>query len=123
MKLIAWTDRNIEKRAKDASDVHYLIKTYSDIPQVEDELYAGGYMEAQDWDQTFASAVKLGVDTGAIASQDAVDVVQQELFHHENNKVLFARDMLGEPHVIESDSAMTLLDRFIDGFTTGVRGH
>ena len=50
------------------------------------------------WDETRASAVKLGKDTGAIASPEAVKLLRKNLFEHPSNRALFVRDMLdGQP--------------------------
>jgi len=58
LKLIAWLDRDVGLRSKDASDFVYLIKTYSKIPEIFDTLYDQDFMEKQGWDETKASAMK-----------------------------------------------------------------
>lgn len=118
LKLVAWTDRAVEKRAKDASDIRYLIESYAKIPLIFETLYDGGYMEARDWDETLASAIKLGEDAGVIASEDTVAVLHHQLFNNEKNKALFIRDMQSGKHVTDSDPAIKLLDLFIEGFVS-----
>ncbi|MGI2029118.1 hypothetical protein [Endozoicomonas acroporae] len=116
LKLVAWTDRAVEKRAKDASDIRYLIETYPDIPVILKALYDDGYMEKLDWDATLASAVKLGEDSGSIASEDTVAVLHDLLFNNEKNKAKFALDMQPRGYGSDSERARQLLDSFIQGF-------
>ena len=68
LKLVSWLDREREMRAKDATDLIYLIQNYSKIPGVRETLYEEGYMEAQEWDEELASTMKLGEDVAVIAS-------------------------------------------------------
>ncbi|MEH8017101.1 nucleotidyl transferase AbiEii/AbiGii toxin family protein [Rheinheimera muenzenbergensis] len=67
LKLIAWIERGQEFQGKDASDIYYLIRHYSKIPSVYDLLHVQGYMEAQDYDDIKASAMKLADEVNAMA--------------------------------------------------------
>lgn len=70
LKLIAWTDRARDKRAKDALDFTYLLTTYERIPAVQNTLYSEEWTEIMDsyeWDITQAAANKLGHDAANIA--------------------------------------------------------
>lgn len=69
LKLIAWLERDPHKKPKDAEDIVYIISSYSKIPEVFDALYEDGHMEAQDWNETLASASKLAADCAKIASR------------------------------------------------------
>lgn len=93
LKLVSWLDREIELRAKDATDFGYLIQTYSKIPEISDALYEEGYMEAQEWDEPKASATKLGKDAAVIASPKTVEFLESELFSNLDRTEQFVRDM------------------------------
>jgi predicted nucleotidyltransferase len=92
LKLIAWLDRDVDLRSKDASDFTYLVETYSKIPEIFDTLYDQDYMEAQGWDETKASAMKLGKDVSEIASPDTKDFLEAALFNNDIAET-FIRDM------------------------------
>ncbi len=93
LKLVAWLDRSAEKRPKDASDIKYLIETFHKIPVIFDELYEHGYMEAQQYDQTKASAMKLGHDVGVLASDKTKEYLEKKLFSDPTNIESLAREM------------------------------
>ena len=93
LKLVSWLDREVGLRAKDAADFEYLIWSYTKIPEIRDALFEEGQMEAQDWDQTKASAMKLGQDTSSISSSATRDFLKESLFDRPSKKEEFARDM------------------------------
>jgi len=93
LKLIAWLDREVELRAKDAADFEYLIQSYSKVPQIYDALYEDGYMEAQEWNETKASAMKLGTDVAKIASVETIAFLKKELFLQPDRTEQFVREM------------------------------
>lgn len=93
LKLIAWLDRDVDLRPKDASDFTYLIETYSKIPEILDVLYDQDYMESQGWDETKASAMKLGKDVSEIASIDTKVFLETALFNDDLKVEQFLRDM------------------------------
>ncbi|WP_317916843.1 nucleotidyl transferase AbiEii/AbiGii toxin family protein [Vibrio sp. MACH09] len=93
LKLIAWLDRESDKRRKDATDLLYLICTYSKIPSIYDALFDEGYMDAQDYDDLKASACKLGTDIAAISSAQAKDFLNQKLFDDEALMDVLGREM------------------------------
>lgn len=93
LKLVSWLDRPAEKRPKDASDIKYLIETFSKIPVVSDELYAKGFMAKQDFDETKASAMKLGHDVGILASQKTKQYLEKKLFSRPDTIEALAREM------------------------------
>ena len=98
LKLLAWLDREFDLRPKDASDFVYLIETYSKIPEVFDVLYEQDYMETQGWDETKASAMKLGTDVSEIASPDTKTFLEAALFNNDVKKEQFVRDMKNNSH-------------------------
>ncbi len=87
LKLVSWLDRKVELRPKDATDFLYLIESYSKIPEINEALFDQGYMEAQEWDETKASAMKLGKDVSEIASRETKDFLLAELFNQEKNQI------------------------------------
>lgn len=93
LKLVAWLDRESDKRKKDATDLLYLISTYSKIPFVFEALYDDGFMEAQEYDELKASACKLGADVAAIASEQTRKFLQDELFKKEALLHVLSREM------------------------------
>jgi predicted nucleotidyltransferase len=93
LKLIAWLDRPVEKRRKDAVDILYLITTYPRIPQVLDSLYDDGYMEAQDWHEPKAGAMKLGNDVQALAFPETMSFLERRLLSHARNIERLAAEM------------------------------
>ena len=93
LKLIAWLDRDIDLRSKDASDFTYLVETYSKIPEISNALYDQDYMEFQGWNETKASAMKLGKDVSEITSMDTKVFLETKLFKNDEKSELFVRDM------------------------------
>jgi len=98
LKLIAWLDRDFDLRPKDASDFTYIVETYSKIPEIFDALYEQDYMEIQGWDETKASAMKLGKDVSDIASIDTKTFLKIELFISEVKVEQFVRGMEKNTH-------------------------
>ena len=98
LKLIAWLDRDIDLRSKDASDFFYLIDTYHKIPEIRDALYDQDFMETQEWDETKASAMKLAKDVSEITSPDTKTFLEATLFNSDAKKEQFVRDMENNTH-------------------------
>jgi len=101
LKLVSWLDREVELRGKDATDVEYLIQSYSKIPEIYDALYDEGYMEAREWDETKASAMKLGEDVAEIASMETIEFLEEELFNNSARTEQFVRDMQGQKSLMQ----------------------
>ncbi|MEK7258178.1 MAG: nucleotidyl transferase AbiEii/AbiGii toxin family protein [Pseudomonadota bacterium] len=104
LKLVAWLDRPEERRPKDAIDIKYLIETFSKIPAVNDELYAQGYMAKQDFDETKASAMKLGHDVGMLASHNTKQYLEKNLFSRQEVIESLAREMSGKKQYALAES-------------------
>ena len=52
LKLIAWMDRPIELRGRDANDIRYLLNTYYTIKNIREEIYNEAhisYMDLYGW--------------------------------------------------------------------------
>ena len=118
LKLVSWLDREVELKAKDASDFNYLIQSYSKIPEIYDALYEEGYMEAQGWDETKASAMKLGEDVAEIASRETVDFLKEELFNRSDRADQFLRDIVGQARR-GLEQCTEWFEVFVDAFFEG----
>ncbi|WIO73860.1 nucleotidyl transferase AbiEii/AbiGii toxin family protein [Porticoccaceae bacterium LTM1] len=92
LKLVSWTER-VEFKGKDASDFQYLIRSYTNIPEINDAIYQDGQMEAQAWDEGKASAMKLGQDANAVVLPKTREYLRRELFDQTDKVDQFARDM------------------------------
>jgi len=115
LKLVAWLDRHVELRSKDATDFLYLIQTYHKIPEIFEALYDQGHMEHQGWDETKASAMKLGKDVSVISSLDTRAFLEASLFSDDGKAEEFVRDMERNSHkdIIQSEE---LFNIFKDAF-------
>ena len=115
LKLVAWIDREVEVKPKDAMDLSYLIESYAKIPEIFAAIYEEGCMEAQDWDESKASAMKLGRDAGAIALPPTKTFLKDQLFDRAPKVEQFSRQMQGSSRNSPSYSA-ELLDIFAAAF-------
>ena len=115
LKLVSWLDRDVGLRAKDAIDFEYLIRSYTKIPEMRDAIYEEGQMEAQDFDQIKAGAMKLGQDTRKISSSATRDYLKEKLFDQPSRKEEFARGMR---HQMKKDftQSLELLEIFSEAF-------
>lgn len=115
LKLVAWLDREVEQRPKDALDIGYLIQTYTKIPVIFDAVYEQGFMEAQGWDEDKASAMKLGSDAGAMASKTTREFLEKRLFTQPLIKERFAREMQSSSRP-SLDRCYELLEIYAEAF-------
>lgn len=115
LKLVAWVEREAEVKPKDAMDLAYLIESYTKIPEIFAAVYEEGCMEAQDWDETKASAMKLGRDACAIALPPTKTFLKAQLFNQPQKVEQFVRQMKGSGRNSLSNSA-ELLDVFTTAF-------
>lgn len=81
LKLIAWLERDCDKKPKDAEDINYIISSYSKIPEISGALYEDGHMEALEWDESLASARKIAIDCAQIASPEAAQLLIEKLLY------------------------------------------
>lgn len=96
LKLVAWLDRDSNIRRKDATDFRYIIESYTKIPSIFDAVYDDGCMEAQGWDESKASAMKLGLDVAKIALPSTRKFLENELFGRQVKVEQLAREMASE---------------------------
>ena len=93
LKLVSWVDREAGLRARDAADFEYLIRSYTKIPEIRNAVYEEGQMEAQEWVEIKASAMKLGQDVRETASSATQDFLKESLLNQPVPKEQFARDI------------------------------
>ena len=114
LKLVAWVERDPAIRQKDASDLLYLIKSYSKIPAVNDSLYGDGFMERRDYDEHLAAAEKLGADMIAIMSEATRSFLSSQIFSQLTMIDALIRHMKLTSHE-PWDRCRELIDAFIAG--------
>jgi predicted nucleotidyltransferase len=120
LKLVAWTDRAADKKAKDAQDLRFIMVNYNKIKEISDLIYTDGVMERYDYDADLASAHILGKHAGEIVD-DATRNQIEKIFNDDivgrtrENLIL---DM-SPSKMTEPDHAEDLLDAFWDGFDAG----
>ncbi|MBM7070697.1 nucleotidyl transferase AbiEii/AbiGii toxin family protein [Shewanella sp. 202IG2-18] len=93
LKLNSWLEREDSIRKKDASDVFYLTKHYSKIPEILDALYDEGYMEAQNYHEHLAGTMKLADDAKNIAAIKTIKTLNTKLFSNEEQMDKFILDI------------------------------
>lgn len=119
LKLIAWTDRDANKKGKDAQDLHFIMVNYSKIKEISDLMYTDGAMERYDYDADQASTYVLGKHAGEIA-EDATRYQIGKIFSDEitgRTRESLILDM-SPSKITEPDHAEDLLDAFWEGFNT-----
>jgi predicted nucleotidyltransferase len=115
LKIIAWTDRATDLRAKDAKDVLHLIRNYQKIPEVLDAVYDDTELgERRAWDVELMSAEIFGRRTGAIASPETSRAVVALADDADAIDSLAWEMSDGVERVLER--SRTLLTVFFDGF-------
>ena len=93
LKMIAWTERNVQLRRKDAQDIAYIIKNYEKIPEVYERLYTEDYMEQCDWDIDAASALLLGQEIALMITDQTLNYLLESFLNNEINKRSFSYEM------------------------------
>ena len=93
LKMVAWTERDLELRKKDAADIGYILQNYAKIPSVLSRLYEDGHMERCDWDEDMASAELLGIEIADVSAEPTRQYIIRHLVESQSNRAAFARDM------------------------------
>ena len=119
LKLIAWMDRNVDRRQRDAKDMAYLFTTYSRVPSIGDQLHEDqALMEKYDWDMDLSASHELGIRAKAIASDEAINGITALL---EDRHPKLSRERLVEEMCEnierEFERNETLFMAFSEGFT------
>jgi len=115
LKLVAWTDRDAEIKAKDARDFHYLMTSYSKIDKIDELTYTEGVMEKYGYDGDLASAYLLGKHAGEIA-HPATTAYILGAFNGDIPGRTRQDLMLDMSRFSEADRVEDLLDAFLEGF-------
>lgn len=114
LKLVAWIERDLSVRPKDAADLLYMMKSYAKIPLIHELLYSEGVMERWDYDEDLAAAYKLGADMMTIMSDPTRAFLWTKIFSQPTTIVMLARNMKVMSY--ESlDRCKALIDAFIEG--------
>ena len=121
LKLIAWTDRAVDMRRKDAKDLQYLFTTYEKIPAISELLYSEpDVMAFYDWDIELASAYQLGVEAEAITAEQTYNTITR-LLNGDDDKLsveMLVEEMC-ERIEREYERNESLMKAFINGFIQG----
>lgn len=116
LKFIAWTDRDADKRGKDAADIGYLLNTYEEIGHVQDSFYdSEELIDMFGGNLTEASVYLLGQRVKAIASEGSA-LVLNGVFTSTNPKLnidVFVHEM---NRGFQNRHGETLLKIFINGY-------
>ena len=119
LKLVSWLDRDVGQRARDAIDFEYMVRSYTKIPEIREAVYdEEGQMEAQNWVEANASAMKLGQDAREISSSATRDFLKESLFDKPSKKEEFARDMQRQ-NKRDLTQSVELLEIFSEAFFKG----
>lgn len=94
MKLIAWTDRAVEKRGKDASDFKYIVESMERAPDLQERLYDENLLVEYDGDTLLICAYLLGADVSNIMCEQSKEILLK-LFNDKNLLDYFLNDMGG----------------------------
>lgn len=119
LKLVAWTDRDRQIRTKDARDTLFLLKTYENIPTINDALYENSeLLNFYDWDTGLAAADKLGSNAAAIALPSTYETIRK-LLQKEPTDIYIDRlvDEMCEPSGFQFERNKEIMNSFTRGFT------
>lgn len=118
LKLIAWMDRTPDMRDRDAKDLRYLLSTYENIPDVENELHQNQeLMEDFDWDLTLAAAYQLGADAQDIAEDPTFEAIAELLEdNHDKLSLETLIEEMSRRDQSDYEKNEALLNAFVDGF-------
>lgn len=121
LKLVAWTDRPIDMRKRDAQDFLYLLKHHEAIPGIKDRSYDNtGIMEQYSWDIRLAGAHWLGVDAAAIArtptQQHIGALLTGKLSAEQRNVDRLILESMDRFNETEQETNFLLVEAFRNGF-------
>lgn len=115
LKLVAWGDRDIALRPKDAQDILYLMNTYLKIEEVESEAYESGAMDMFDHEFDPVGAYMLARHSKQIAGEGTADRGAEILQDAAQSEAL----LLDMSRSADVDSVAVQLDAFRQGFCSG----
>lgn len=117
LKLVAWLERDRDKKPKDAEDINYIISSYSKIPEISEALYEDGHMEALEWDENLASARKIAFDCAKIASQETALLLIDRLLNRPELLEQLSRQMPGYGYSSPEEQLSVFAKSFIAAMT------
>lgn len=116
LKLICWADRARELRSKDASDIRYLLKTYINIKNINQDIYEDeniAVLENCGWDQELAACHLLGRNCREIATTATHSEIQKlNNFATSKNIERIAEEMTEGT----AEENLNMLDAYMNGF-------
>jgi predicted nucleotidyltransferase len=104
LKLVSWLERAPDIRGKDATDIYYLSKHYSKIPEIYDALFDQGFMETQDFDEHKASTMKVAEDASKLAEPETLKFINEWLFTDEHKLDNLILDMSRNTQISYEDA-------------------
>lgn len=121
LKLVAWTDRVVEKRKKDAQDFFYVLSHYESMPEIHARCYSDAeIMEQYGWDTRLAGAHFLGIDTSTIAKpathQHITALLTGVVTKKQLNVDRLVHESLSPYTELEFDHRSVMIDAFRNGF-------
>ncbi len=125
LKLIAWSDRPME-RGKDALDLAFLLRVYMDIGTHQERLFRehDDLLKADEFDYERAGARLLGRDIAQLATEETkqvlIDIPAQETGKRDQFRL--AENMTKGPYSDSFDENLLLLEALEQGLldTTGL---
>lgn len=116
LKLISWAERPRVLRRKDAEDLHYLLTTYYEIKNINEQIYDDDNAletERYDWEPNQSACSLLGKECRKFASKETVAEIL-ELKNTDNEKSIekIAEEMASGI----ADKNLLLLEAFMNGF-------
>ena len=125
LKLVAWTDRDVQSRKRDAHDIFHVMKHHESMPGVRDRSYDNTtIMEKYGWDTRLTGAHLLGIDAAEIALPQTREYVTQLLIGGMIKSRLSMDKLIGESMLLYSDAEekqrVLLAEAFRNGFCQGV---
>lgn len=118
LKIIAWSDRRPDMRARDALDIAYLLEYYEKDRDVFTRIYEEKIAERYGYDVTLGCAHVLGIDAGSIAIEPTkkriISILEQNLKQEENS--LLVEEMCTNIDT-EFEKNLAKLNAFSNGFS------
>lgn len=81
LKLVAWFERDVQTRRKDAADLAYLAANYENVPGMMEQLFEqhAATLEGYGWDTRLTGAHVLGLEVAMIANSSTMAFLKSSL--------------------------------------------
>lgn len=121
LKLVAWTDRVVEKRKKDAQDFFYVLSHYESMPEINIRCYSDAeILEQYGGDIELVGAHYLGIDTAAIAKpathQHIIALLTGKMTKKQLNADRLVHESLSPYTELEFNQRSVMVEAFRNGF-------